>query len=200
MVTEYRERLKKFLASDTKKAKIATVALCALALAAVPVLVVGAGAMGNAVKLFKSHRASKSYSRKQIWSAVNSLKRQQMIEYVCERNGKTVVRITKKGESRLRAFSIELMEIKKPKTWDSKWHLVMYDLPVRFKKVRESLRFHLKELDCYQFQKSAWIHPYPCEDEIIFIADFYGIGKYIEVLTVENINRDNKLKRYFNLP
>jgi len=41
------------------------------------------------------------------------------------------------------------------------------------------LRFHLKNLNFFQFQKSAWICPYPCEDEIIFIADFFGVGKYV---------------------
>lgn len=195
----YQERLKNFLNSDTTEAKIATVALCVLALASIPVLVIGAGVMGNAVQCFKMFNGSKKYSKKQISSALDSIKRQKLIEYVADQNGKTIVKITKKGEIRLRAFAIDLIEIKKPKKWDGKWRLAMFDIPMRFTKGREALRYHLKDLNFVQFQKSAWIYPYPCEDEIIFIADFFGIGKYVEVLTVENVLRDEKLRKHFHL-
>lgn len=195
----YTERLKDFLNSDTTEAKIATVALCVLAMASIPILIVGAGAMGNAVRCFSMFEGSKKYSKKQIQSAVDNIRRQKLIEYVADKDGKTIVKITKKGETRLRAFDIELMKINKPKKWDGKWRLVMFDIPMRFTKGREALRFHLKDLNFFQFQKSAWIYPYPCEDEIIFIADFFGVGKYVEILTVENIFREERLKKHFDL-
>lgn len=195
----YLERLKDFLNSDTSEAKIATVALCVLAVASMPVLVLGATVMGNAVQMFKMFEGSKKYSKIQVTSAINSIKRQKLIEYISDKNGKTIVKITKKGETKLRAFDIELMKINKPKKWDGKWRLVMFDIPMRFTKGREALRFHLKDLNFFQFQKSAWIYPYPCEDEIIFIADFFGVGKCVEVLTIKNILRDEKLKKHFHL-
>lgn len=195
----YVERLKDFLNSDTKEAKIATVALCVLAVVSTPILVIGAVVMGNAVQVFKMFEGSKKYSNKQISSVFDSMKRQKLIEYVGDKDGKTVAKITTKGKTRLKSFSINLMKIEKPKRWDGKWRLVMFDIPMRFTKGREALRFHLKDLNFFQFQKSAWIYPYPCEDEIIFIADFFRIGKYVEILTVENIPRDGKLKKYFNL-
>lgn len=195
----YKEKLKDFLNSNTTEAKVATVALCALAIASVPLLIVGAGAMGNAVQVFKAFNKSKKYSNKQISAAIYNMKRQKLIEYVCDKNGKTIVKITTKGKTRLKAFSIELIEIKKPKKWDGKWRLVMFDIPMRFTKGREALRYHLKGLNFFQFQKSAWIYPYPCEDEIIFIADFFGVGKFVEILTVDSISRDEKVKRHFRL-
>ena len=195
----YIERLKEFLNSGTTEAKIATVALCVLAVASIPVLVMGAAVMGNAVQVFKMFEGSKKYSHKQISSVMDSMKRQRLIEYVSDKHGQTIVKITKKGETKLRAFDIELMKIKKPHKWDGKWRLVMFDIPMRFTKGREALRFHLKKLNFFQFQKSAWIYPFPCEDEIIFIADFFGVGKYVEVLTVENILRDDKVRKHFKL-
>jgi len=197
----YIERIKNFLASDTKEAKIAKVTLCVLAVASIPMIVVGAGAMGNAVQVFKMFSGSSKYSKRQIQSSVESLKRQRLIEYVSEKEGKTIVRITKKGETRLRSFAIDLIEIKKPKVWDGKWRVVLYDLPIRFTKGREALRYHIKDLGFYQFQKSVWIYPYPCEDEIIFIADFFNVRNFVEILTVESmLNEDkDKLKKYFGL-
>ena len=119
--------------------------------------------------------------------------------YTLEENGKTIVKITTKGRTRLRKFTIDLLKIEKPKIWDKKWRLVMFDIPVRFTKGREALRYHLKELGFYQFQKSAWIYPYPCEDEIIFVADFYGITKHIEILTVDNVLHSEKIIKRFDL-
>ncbi len=195
----YTVRLKDFLNSGTTKAKIATVALCVLAVASLPIIVVGASMMGNAVQVFKMFKGSKKYSRKQISSVMYGLKRQKLIEYVCDKNGKTVIKITTKGKTRVKSFAIDLIAIERPEKWDRKWRLVMFDIPMRFTKGREALRYHLKDLNFFQFQKSAWIYPYPCTDEIIFIADFFGVGKYVEILTVESILRDEKLKRHFHL-
>ena len=197
MPNEYFSKFKEFLDSGTHKAQVTQVALCILAVASVPVLVLIAASMGNAIQVFKQFENSKRFSKKQIQNSFAHLQRQKLIEYIADKDGKTIVKITQKGESRLRTFAIDLMEIKKPKKWDDKWRLVMFDIPMRFTKGREALRYHLKNLNFFQFQKSAWVYPYPCEDEIIFIADFFGVGKYVEILTIESIPNDKKLKKYF---
>lgn len=199
MQKEYFLRIKEFLESGTKKAQITQVVLCVLAVASMPALIFVAAAMGNAVQVFGQFERSKHFSKDQMRNSINYLRRQRLIEYISDKNGKTIVKITKKGESRLRSFDIELMKIKKPKKWDGKWRLVMFDIPMRFTKGREALRYHLKELNFFQFQKSAWIYPYPCGDEVIFIADFFGVGKYVEVLTVDSILREERVKKYFKL-
>lgn len=193
------QRFREFLNSGTKKAKATQIALCILAVASVPALIFIAAAMGNAVQVFKQFESSKRFNKNQIRNSINHLRREKLIEYVCDKDGKTIVKITKKGETKLRAFDIGLMKINKPKKWDRKWRLVMFDIPMRFTKGREALRYHLKELNFFQFQKSAWIYPYSCEDEIIFIADFFKVGKCVEILTVENILREEKIKKYFQL-
>ena len=193
------QKLKNFLNSDTTEAKIATVALCICAIASVPIIIGGAFVMGNAVQVFKMFKGSNKYSKNQIRSTFQSLKNQKLIEYVFDRNGQTIVKITKRGEVKIRAFTLDLIEIKKQNEWDGKWRMVMYDLPVRFKKGREALRYYLRDLGFYQFQKSVWVCPYPCEDEIVFIADFFGVGRYVEILTVESMLHEEKLKKYFNL-
>ncbi|MEX2029040.1 MAG: hypothetical protein WD963_00990 [Candidatus Paceibacterota bacterium] len=200
MKNQYLSRLRDFLDSETPQAKITQVTLCVIALASMPALIFMAASMGNAIQIFQQFKIPQRFTKNQIRSSINHLRRQKLIEYVCDKNGKTIVRITQKGITRLRAFDIELMKIKKPKKWDGKWRLVMFDIPIRFTKGREALRFHLRRLHFLQFQKSAWIYPYPCEDEIIFIANYFGVGKCVEILTVESILRDEKLKKHFHLP
>ena len=107
--------------------------------------------------------------------------------------------LTSKGEKKLQHIFIDEVIIKAPKKWDGKWRLVIYDLPVRFKKARNAFRWKLKDLGFFQFQKSAWIYPYPCEGEMLFVADFFGVRKYIEILEIDKLLNDRKLKAHFGL-
>lgn len=198
-MNDYIERIKNFLNSDTKEAKIAKVVLGVVAIASIPGIVVLGVGMGNAVQVFSMFKKSKKYSKSQIKSAMSNLRKQKLIEYVNDKNGLTTVKITTKGQSVLKSFSIDLIKIQRPKTWDHKWRIVMFDLPIRYTKARNSLRFKLKQLGFIQFQKSVWIYPYPCLEEILFIADYYKIGKYVEILEVSQLLHEEKFKKAFNL-
>jgi DNA-binding transcriptional regulator PaaX len=122
-----------------------------------------------------------------------------MIEFISEKKGVTTLRITRKGESKIKSFSLDMLSIKKPYKWDGKWRVVMFDFPIKYKKVRNPLRFKIKQLGFIQLQKSVWVHPYPCVDEILFLVDYYKVRNFIEILTVEEILNDKKLKKAFDL-
>ncbi len=199
MAEEYTSKLKEFLNSGTRNAKITQVALCVLAVASMPILIFIAAAMGNAVQVFKKFNGSRRFDDQQIQRAMYHLRSKRLIEYTNTKEGKRFICITSKGRKHLRDFTIDLVQLKKPKKWDGKWRLVMFDIPIRFTKGREALRYHLKELNFLQFQKSAWINPYPCEEEIMFVADFYGVSAFIEILTVGKVMREEKLRKYFGL-
>ena len=195
--SRYLENFKKFINNDSKSGKIAHVVLIAITISALPFIAMGGVVLGNVVQLLKISK--RKYSKKQFDNSIHLLHRQKLIEFVKSNGGVTTVRITQKGESRLRSFSLELLEIKKPKKWDGKWRMVMFDLPVRYTKVRDALRFQLKKLGFVQFQKSVWLYPYPCFEEILYVSEYYKVGKYVEVMTVEEIHNDKKLRQVFQL-
>ena len=116
-----------------------------------------------------------------------------------KQHGQNSYSLTSKGESRLRTIVIDEIEIKTQRNWDGKWRLVMYDLPIRFRKAREAFRWTLKDFGFFQFQKSAWIYPYPCEEEIGFLTDFFEINQNIKIATADKIFEDKELKEYFKL-
>ena len=194
----YKEQLQDFLDSGTRNSKITKVVLATLAIASIPLILGTAVAMGNAVQVF-SMFDSKKYKKRQITSTVASLKQRKLIDYISDKNGVVNVRITQKGKSVLKRFAIDVIKITKPNKWDGNWRVVMFDLPVRFSKARNALRFKLKQLGFVQFQKSVWLYPYTCEDEIIFVADYYKVKKYIEFLEVKSISSSLKLKKHFGL-
>ncbi len=196
---EYIEKFKDFIDSDTKKAKVTKVALVSIFIASLPFVVAGAVAIGNGVQIFRMFDKKKRYTSRQITDAMGNLKRQKMIEYISNKNGVTTVKITKKGKVVLRRFAIDIIKINKPKKWDGKWRLVIFDLPIKFSKARNALRFKLKQLGFIQFQKSAWIYPYLCEDEILFITDYFKVGSYVEILEISGLKNEEKLKKYYKL-
>ncbi len=196
---EYLGKIKNFLDEDTLESKITKVILGVIAVASSLGVVFLAVGLGNAVQVFSMFKKSKKYSKFQIKSAMVNLHKRKLIEYISDKKGVITVRITTKGESVLRLFSIDLIKIQKPKQWDHKWRIVMFDLPIKYTKARDSLRLKLKQLGFVQFQKSVWIYPYPCFDEILFITDYYKIGKYVEVLEVLNLLHEEKFKKLFNL-
>jgi DNA-binding transcriptional regulator PaaX len=138
------------------------------------------------------------YNNQKIAKTSYNLRRYRFVRHAKKRVDNNYL-LTPKGENKLRDILIDDIEIKNPKRWDGKWRLVMYDFPIRFKKARNAFRFKLKQLGFFQFQKSAWIYPYPCEEEILFVADFYGVRKHLEILEVGKILDDRKIKKYFGL-
>lgn len=74
----------------------------------------------------------------------------------------------------------------------------MFDIPHEAKLIRDSFRRKLKNIGFVAFQKSIWIYPYPCENEIDFVTEYLKIGKYLTLLTVR-IENDLPLREKFNL-
>src|SRR3989338_465525 len=139
-----------------------------------------------------------SYRDKEAQRGLGGLRRYKFVRRV-KREQKDFYTLTEKGENKLRKIFIDEIVIKEQSKWDGKWRIVMYDLPIRFKKAREAFRWKLKDLGFMQFQKSTWVYPYPCEGEMLFVADFFGVRKHIEILEVSKVLDDKKLKDHFGL-
>ena len=159
-------KLKKFVSSADKGINITQSLLCDIA--------------------FGQKFSSDFYKDRKVAQAFSGLRRYKFIRHV-KKEGVSNYSLTPKGEARLRTIVIDEIEIKLPRSWDSKWRLVMYDLPIRFKKARNAFRWKLKDLGFFQFQKSAWIYPYPCEREILFVVDFYVFANTVKICHKEDL-------------
>ena len=95
------------------------------------------------------------------------------------------------------AYNIDKIKIKMPKKWDKKWRMVLFDVPHTYRKARDSLRFHLKQLGFYQLQKSVFIFPYECKDEIDFITEIHDVGKFVRYAIVDSVDNEGYLKQVF---
>ncbi len=191
-----KERVEAFLNSDTGYATATKVVLAVLALGGV--VLVGAMAP-NIFQIFGKFQRGRKYSPEKLRNNIYTLKRRGYVEIIKEEDNKLRIKLTSRGRERIKEFSTEEIVIPKPGRWDGKWRIVIFDIPNKFTRAREALRRKLKEFDFYQLQKSAWIYPYPCEDEILFICHIFKIEPFVEILTVEDLLQENRIKKFFNL-
>lgn len=140
----------------------------------------------------------KKYSRKQAQQSLVKLEKSKLISLTQEA-GKTVVRLTKQGREKLLKFKLEDMRIISEKHWDHKWRLVIFDVPKNLHTHRTAFAKKLREIGFKPLQKSVWITPYPCEDEIDFLKEVYTIGPYVRIVTAMAIDIQEDLIGKFNL-
>ena len=88
---------------------------------------------------------------------------------------------------------------KKKKQWNGKWFLVFFDVPEIQRNKRDYLRKFLIHLGFYQYQKSVYIFPYECEEEVKLIKKIIEGAKYMKYIIAEKIEEEETAKNYFNL-
>lgn len=99
----------------------------------------------------------------------------------------------------MRRKKIQNLKIEKPDRWDGLWRCAIFDIPEKQKSLRNALRAKLKELGFVQVQKSVWVCPYPCRDELKALADYYHLGNYLSLFEGKYLGQDHDLKKTFNL-
>ena len=164
---------------------------------------VGLGVARTPNKYFRVIReVSKEWqkiNKKQLEKAIYSLYKSKLIREYENPNGSLTMVLTDKGKKKAITFNIDNMEIKKPKKWDKKWRLVLFDIPEKHKPAREALRGALKRLSFHEYQKSVFIHPYECQKEIDFVIEYFDIRRFVRTLTAENLDNDIHLRKKFDL-
>ena len=87
----------------------------------------------------------------------------------------------------------------KENLWDGKWRTVIFDIPEKLKSARNALRDKLKEVGFHELQKSVFVFPYECKDEIDFIIEFFNLRQYVRYGIFDFIDNDLHLRKTFNL-
>lgn len=122
----------------------------------------------------------------------------RLISMTDNKDGTTTAVLTEKGKKRALTFNFKKMKIKVPDVWDGFWHVVIFDIPEKYKWARLALRDKLLALGFFQCQKSVYIHPFPCEDEVEFISQFFEVGRYVRYGILKHITNEAELLLYFN--
>lgn len=87
----------------------------------------------------------------------------------------------------------------KPKKWNGKWFVVMFDIKNKPEKVRKLFTIKLKEIGFEMYQDSVYVFPYKCGALIRDITKILGLRKYVKTMVVSKIDDEGELKTLFNL-
>ncbi len=171
-----------------------------LAAAAVGGVVLIAATIPNAAQLLRYMPGYKKGARfnHQAKTALGRLAAKGLITFE-ERNGKRYTRVTEAGEQILELESLREKSMQKPKRWDGRWRVVLFDIPERRRGVRNRLRLFMQEYGFVRLQDSAWIYPYDCEDLIALAKANFRIGINVLYMIVEQLEHDKYLREHFGL-
>lgn len=141
----------------------------------------------------------KELNRQALWRAIRDLYRSKLITEKHNQDGSVTMILSEKGKQKALTYKLDEMKISKPATWDGKWRIITFDIPEKRKKVREALRFRLKQLGLKEFQKSVFICPYPCEDEVDFIIEFHQARPFVRKILADSVDNELHYKQKFGL-
>lgn len=131
--------------------------------------------------------------------AIKNLYRSRLINSIDNSDDTTTLILTKLGKETALTYQIDEIKIPSMKRWDKKWRLVLFDIPESRKKARNALARSLKQAGFAQFQKSVFIHPFECRNEVDFIIEFFNLRPYVRFITADAIDNELTFKKHFEL-
>jgi DNA-binding transcriptional regulator PaaX len=131
--------------------------------------------------------------------AIKSLYMSKLISEKENPDGSVTMLLTSSGKTKAITFNLESMTIKKPKYWDGKWRMVAFDIPEKRRNARDALRGMLKRLQFYELQKSIFVYPYECRNEMDYLIEFFRIRPYVRTIIATELDNSIHLKDIFNL-
>ncbi|OHA34862.1 MAG: CRISPR-associated endonuclease Cas2 [Candidatus Taylorbacteria bacterium RIFCSPLOWO2_01_FULL_45_15b] len=140
-----------------------------------------------------------SINRRALDDAINALYRSQLIEMKENADGTTTALLSKRGRQFAITRNIRHLKIQRMSTWDKKWRIVIFDIPESSKTSRDSLRLHLKQMGFIELQKSVFVCPWQCANELDFIIEYHNLRKYVRSIIAETIDNELALKKEFKL-
>lgn len=140
------------------------------------------------------------WNKKRALEALDRLRRRKLVAYRYIKKGEIEVELTDAGEKKIRFYSAEEISPKQPRRWDGVWRIILSDIPESKKKARDALRQKFHAWGFYPLQKSVFIYPFPCEDEIAIMRDLFEIPtNNLIFIEVKHIADEAKLKKNFGL-
>lgn len=141
----------------------------------------------------------KKINERNLKLAIKKLYRSKMVDYKENSDGTVSIVLTNNGRKKILKYDLDKIQIRKPAKWDAMWRMVVFDIPEDERRGRVALVEKLKELGFYPMQKSVFIHPYECKDEVDFVTELFNLSPYVRFLRVKNTDIDLDLKNRFNL-
>ncbi|MCR4328664.1 MAG: hypothetical protein NUV53_04100 [Patescibacteria group bacterium] len=158
---------------------------------------------GNPSSYFRVlSQASKEWqkiSQRSLHEAIKRLYESKLVDVKEKSDGTAQIELLDAGRKKILEYNLATLKLKRPKHWDGMWRVVIFDIPEDIKKGRRALGSTLLRIGFYPMQKSVFIYPFECKDEIDFIVEVFGLKPYVRFLLVKETDIDLHLKTEFGI-
>ena len=162
----------------------------------VPTLPVAYGIISKLIKEFKKA----PISDRKIKRSLAALEKRGVISIVRQGSDVYVTLMNGHYEKVVRYSIKKLLEARRTaKTWDGMWYIVFFDVPEIQKAKRNGLRKFLKFIGFVPYQKSVYIYPFECREEVKLIRKIVESGKYLKYIIAEQIEDEVRFRSYFKI-
>ena len=141
----------------------------------------------------------KAIDEEALQDSIRRLYQSKLIDAKDHPDGSTTITLTKDGKKKTLTYKLDEMRIKRPEAWDRKWRLIIFDIPEKHRRIRDALRRQLNGLGCFELQKSVFVHPFECRDEIDFLIESYQARPFVRFVVAEDIDNALHLKQKFRI-
>lgn len=148
----------------------------------------------------KRKKEANEWKKFNTWRLKQVLKRmhQQKLVDIVEQDEGHLVKISDNGKKKLLKFNLDEMELKNKK-WDGKWRIIIYDILTGKKEQANLFRRTLKRLKFFQLQRSVYITPFKCYDEIEYLRHVCDVDREVLILTVSGLENETAYREYFGV-
>lgn len=153
----------------------------------------------NFAQVAKLFGAKNSKDKWRLRRTLHNLTKEKLVKISYNKKGEEIIKITGDGEKRILKYEYAKMKIPVPGKWDKYWRLIIFDIPETHKKARNALTAKLQDLGFYPLQKSVFVFPYSCRDEIDFICEHFRIREYVNYFLIKKPENEEYLKQWFGL-
>ncbi len=183
---------KKIKRKNIKKAILSTIAVAGL----LSVALVAPNAL-QVLKLFNISPEDK-WKKYNTSRSLRKLIENGFISWV-KKDGRSFITLTPKGKEELKKIEFNDYQFKKPKKWDGKWRVLIFDIKEERKMIRDKVRNTLVRVGFMRLQDSVWVYPYDCEDFVNLMKADFKVGWDLLYLIVDSLEGDKRLKSYFEI-
>lgn len=131
--------------------------------------------------------------------AINKLYESKLLETRENADGTTTLVLNDAGKKKALTYQANNMRIDCAGIWDRKWRVIIFDVPEDEREARDALRGHLESMGFFILQRSVFVHPFNCQDEIDFLIELHDIRKYVRFMVAEYVDNEAHLKKFFKL-
>ena len=131
--------------------------------------------------------------------AIKRLYESKLVDIKEKEDGTAILTLSEEGKKKILIYNIDNLKLKKDKNWDGYWRIIIFDIPEKLKQARYALSKKLQEIGMYQLQKSVYIYPFECKDELDFIIEYFNLRPYVRFGLLKEIDNELHLRKIFDL-